>query len=418
MRILYIECNMGAAGDMLMAALYELLDDKEAFLDTINNLDIAEVKAEISIKKGIVGTKMQVLVGGIEEKSIDAGPLDKKEHSSSDSSEYSCNHGDECSHKGLSDIEDSIETLNLSTSVKSDAIAVYKLLADAESSVHGEPVSKIHFHEVGNLDAIVDIVGVCTLIKKLAPDRIVVSPIHVGSGFVRCVHGLLPVPAPATASLLKGVPTYSTHITGELCTPTGAALLKHFANSFGSMPMMSVNKIGYGMGAKDFEAVNCVRAFWGETDNSANGQIAELRCNIDDMTGESIGFAQQLLLDAGARDVFAIPVQMKKGRPGVLLTCICDVDKADFFAGLILKYTTTFGVRKSICDRYELKREIKVEATPYGEIRIKEGSGYGAEKYKVEYEDIADAAKRNGVTLQEVQNAVRGVDVHGIERKI
>jgi len=405
---------MGAAGDMLMAALYELLDEKDAFLDTINNLDIAEVKAETSIKKGIAGTRIQVLVNGLEEKSTNAWPHDEKGALSSDPSKS--NHREGCSHKILSDLENIIEALNLSEPVKSDAIAVYKLLADAESSVHGEAVSKIHFHEVGELDAIVDIVGVCTLIEKLAPDRILVSPIHVGSGLVRCAHGLLPVPAPATAHLLKGVPIYSTHICGELCTPTGAALLKHFADSFGPMPMMQVNKIGYGMGTKDFEATNCVRVFFGETDNrSTNGQIAELRCNVDDMTGESIGFAQQLLLDAGARDVFTIPVQMKKSRPGVLLTCICDVNKTDYFAGLILKHTSTFGVRKSICNRYELKRDIKVEATPYGEIRLKEGSGYGAAKYKAEFEDIADAARRNGVTLQEVQNAVRGVDIHGIE---
>ena len=410
MKILYIECNMGAAGDMLMAALYELLDDREAFLNTINNLDIAEVKTEASIKKGIAGTRMQVLVNGIEEKSTDDRPIDKKDISS-DSSKDGCNHGEGCSHKGLSDIENIIEALNLSTSVKSNAISVYKLLADAESSAHGELVSKIHFHEVGDLDAIVDIVGVCILIEKLAPDRIVVSPIHVGSGFVRCAHGLLPVPAPATANLLKGIPTYSTHITGELCTPTGAALLKHFADSFGSMPLMSVNKIGYGMGTKDFEMTNCVRAFWAETDyDSTNGQIAELCCNLDDMTGESVGYVQQLLFEAGARDVFTTPVQMKKGRPGVLLTCICDVDKADYFAALILKNTSTFGIRKSLCDRYELKRDIRVEATPYGEIQIKEGSGFGVSKCKAEYEDIAAVAKRNGVTLQEIQNVVRGMD--------
>jgi len=416
MKILYIECNMGAAGDMLMAALYEILDDKETFLNTINNLNIAEIKSETSIKRGIAGTRMQVLVNGIEEKSTDVELQSKKGLISSDSDKYGCNHGEGCSHSGLSDITDIIEDLDLSTNVKANAIAVYKLLADAESMAHGEPVSKIHFHEVGALDAIVDIIGVCTLIEKLSPDRIVVSPVHVGSGFVRCAHGLLPVPAPATAYLLKGVPTYSTHISGELCTPTGAALLKHFADSFGSMPMMRVNQIGYGMGSKDFDAPNCVRVFFGEIDNgSTNGQIAELRCNVDDMTGESIGFAQQLLLDAGARDVFSIPTQMKKGRPAVLLTCICDVDKSDYFAGLMLKHTSTFGVRKSICDRYELEREIKVKTTPYGEIRFKEGYGYGVLKYKAEYEDIADAARKNGVTLQEVQNAVGEVDVHGTE---
>ena len=302
-----------------------------------------------------------------------------------------------------------------SASVKANTAAVYELIADAEARVHDRPVSEVHFHEVGALDAVADITGVCLLMEKLSPDKVIVSPIHVGSGFVRCAHGLLPVPAPAAAYLLRGVPTYGGQIRGELCTPTGAALLKHFAASFGAMPVMRVSRIGYGMGAKDFEAANCVRVYLGETEESvANGQVAELRCNLDDMTGEEVGFTLQTLFDAGARDVFTIPAQMKKNRPGILLTCICDADKADYFAVLMLKNTTTFGVRKTLCERYTLDRDIKTVSTTYGDIRIKTGAGYGVSKYKPEYEDIAAAARRNDVSLWEIQRlAAEGLDTNG-----
>jgi uncharacterized protein (DUF111 family) len=186
------------------------------------------------------------------------------------------------------------------------------------------------------------------------------------------------------------------------------------------MPVMRVNKIGYGMGKKDFEAANCVRAFWGETGESAEGgQAAELRCNLDDMTGEAAGHALQALLSAGARDAYIIPVQMKKNRPGILLTCICGADEAGYFAELMLKHTTTFGVRKTLCDRYTLDREIKTVSTPYGEIRVKTGKGYGASKYKAEYDDAAEAARKNNVTLWDVQNAVtKGMEQIGIKSEI
>ncbi|MDR2648382.1 MAG: nickel pincer cofactor biosynthesis protein LarC [Clostridiales bacterium] len=411
MKMLFIECNMGAAGDMLMAALYELLDDKNGFIETINSLGLADVKAEPVVKKGITGTRIHVTINGIEEETSDAEP---------GAHAHAHEHNHAHSHTSMADIEGLIHSLRLSDNVKNNITAVYKLIADAEASAHGVPVSEIHFHEVGTRDAVADIAGVCMLMERLTPDQVVISPVHVGSGFVRCDHGLMPVPAPATAFLLRGVPTYGGHIRGELCTPTGAALLKHFGDSFGPMPIMRVSKIGYGMGAKDFEAANCVRVFWGETeDSAANGQVAELRCNLDDMTGEAIGYAFQVLINAGARDVFTLPIQMKKDRPGVLLTCLCDVDKADYFAGLILKHTSTFGVRKTVCERYMLDREIKTVSTDYGEIRLKTGKGYGVSRYKAEYEDIADAARENDVTLWKVQNEVRkGMCSNGIKPEI
>jgi uncharacterized protein (TIGR00299 family) protein len=267
-------------------------------------------------------------------------------------------------------------------------------------------MEQIHFHEVGSLDAIADIAGVCLAIDMLGPDEIISSPVHLGSGHVRCAHGILPVPAPATAYILKGVPTYSRDVKGELCTPTGAALLKCFAAKFSPMPLMSSEKIGYGMGFKDFKAANCVRAFLGTpfsadpAPGGPNGQVVELSCNLDDMTGEAIAFSAEILLENGALDAFLTPILMKKGRPATMLTCLCQVEKADFFAALMLKHTTTFGVRRHVCERYTLNRHVQ-ESSADELVMVKYGYGYGVEKHKLEYEDIAKLARETGRSLDE-----------------
>jgi uncharacterized protein (TIGR00299 family) protein len=258
---------MGAAGDMLTAALLELLPDQDAFLDEMNSLGIpcVHVKKESSIKCGIHGTHLRVTVDGEEEESPDLhahqhGNAHKHEHQQMFVS------GNEHYHQSsMNEIDHIIENLNLPHKVQENILAIYKMIAEAESTVHNIPVTEIHLHEVGTMDAIADITAVCLLMDKIAPRKVVVSPIHVGSGYVRCSHGILPVPAPATAFILRDIPIYSRGIKGELCTPTGAALLKQFATEFGSMPVMKVQAIGYGMGKKDFEAANCVRAFLGET---------------------------------------------------------------------------------------------------------------------------------------------------------
>lgn len=266
MKTLYIECNMGAAGDMLMAALLEICQEPEVFVDKLNDLQIPKVtyRSEKAVKCGITGTSMSVLVDGKEEECED---VHGHHHAHAGIEEHSHEHHGEHSHHHTSmrEITTMIKTLNLPDKVKQDAIAVYQLIAEAEGHVHGKPVDAIHFHEVGTMDAVADVVGVCYLLHELNPEQIVSSPIHVGMGQVHCAHGILPVPAPATAYILRGVPIYSGEIYGELCTPTGAALLKHFSAKFGSMPVMNVDEIGYGMGKKDFEAANCVRVMLGES---------------------------------------------------------------------------------------------------------------------------------------------------------
>ena len=379
MKILYLDCGMGAAGDMLTAALLELFDDKDAVLAELNGLGIPGVQyiAEKSEKCGIGGTHMRVLVEGHEE--------DEHRHH----------------HSGMDDIAHIVGHINASREVRQEIMDIYWIIAGAESKVHGVPVTHIHFHEVGAMDAIADVTAVCYLMDKLKADKICASPVHTGSGQVKCAHGLLPVPAPATANILTGVPIYGGAIKGELCTPTGAALLKHFVTKFGDMPAMAVQKIGYGMGKKDFEAPNCVRAMLGETAEKAE-QILELSCNLDDMTGEAIGFAMEVLLDAGALDVFTTAIGMKKNRPGVMLTILCREADKEKLLPLIFKHTTTLGLREKVCNRYTLSRREEIVQTPYGPVRQKIATGYGIERSKYEYEDLAKIARENGLSLTDV----------------
>jgi uncharacterized protein (TIGR00299 family) protein len=305
----------------------------------------------------------------------------------------------------MQSIAETVKTLSLPERVKSQILEVYGLIAEAESAAHGKPVEQIHFHEVGALDALADIGGVCLALDMLGPVEIVASPVHVGSGHVKCAHGLLPVPAPATAYILKGVPTYGGQIKGELCTPTGAALLKRFAAKFEGMPAKAWEKIGYGMGKKDFSAANCLRAFLGAEEADAegpNGEVAELSCNLDDMSAEDIGFAAEALMEAGALDVFLTPAFMKKWRPATVLTCLCPPGKANQFAALMLKHTTTFGVRSHICQRHMLDRAFREESGA----RFKDGEGYGAKKSKLEYEDAAKYARENGVSIMDARRAL------------
>lgn len=281
-------------------------------------------------------------------------------------------------------------------------MAVYRLIAEAESHVHGRPVEEIHFHEVGTMDAVADVTAVCLLMDRLEIDRVVVSPVHVGSGQVRCAHGILPVPAPATAYLLRDVPIYGGQIRGELCTPTGAALLKHFAAQFGEMPVMRLQAIGYGMGKKDFKAANCVRAMLGCMEDEAE-EIVELNCNVDDMTGEEIGFAMERLFEAGAREVFTEAIGMKKSRPGILLKVLCAKQQKEKMVQEIFRHTTTIGIRECGMHRYVLEREIVTVQIPYGPVRCKISNGYGITRRKFEYEDLSRIAAQEHMELSEVR---------------
>lgn len=402
MKTLYLDCGMGAAGDMLTAALIELLPDPDAFTQKLNSLSIPHVKyiKEPSVKSGITGTHMTVQVDGHEE--------DEHMHDHDHGHDHEEGHHHH-HHSGMHDIEHIVHGLNVPTMVKLDIIAVYKLIAEAESYVHGKPVDQIHFHEVGTMDAVADVTAVCMLMHELDPDEVVVSPVHVGSGQVKCAHGILPVPAPATAYILRGIPIYGGKIQGELCTPTGAALLKYYADRFGDMPVMKVDAIGYGAGKKDFEAANVVRAMIGDTEGKKD-IILELSCNVDDMTAEDISYAVNKLFEMGAREVFTVPVGMKKSRPGTLISVICTLDTKEVMVSTLFKYTTTLGIREVKTDRYVLARRIETVDTPLGKVRRKVSSGYGVRRTKYEHDDLTRIADEKGMSIDEVRKLIEDAE--------
>lgn len=478
MKTLYIECAMGAAGDMLTAALLELMPDKEAALAKLNAMGIPGVvfEAEPSAKCGITGTHMRVLIHGKEEGAVPCGHTHAHHHEhdhaherhhehehhahtqahvqedahchDSDAHDHAHHHEHDAhhhEHHGMAEIRSLIAEFAVSETVKEKALAVYQSIAEAESKVHGAEVDQIHFHEVGSMDAIADVTAVCLLMELLAPEQVIVSPIHVGSGTVLCAHGRLPVPAPATALILEGMPIYGGSVQGELCTPTGAALLKTFADSFGPMPPMTVAKTGYGMGTKDFEQANCLRAMLGEsftmngigskmqtvqdaedentgsrgaagkdteTENPAarktarEGRITEISCNLDDMTGEDIAFAAERILQAGALDVFTESIYMKKGRPAVKLTVLARPEDEERLAGEIFRHTSTIGVRIHTDRRYELARRSEQRKTPLGTIEVKISEGFGVRKEKIEFASLKEIAEMSGKSVAEVRAAL------------
>lgn len=405
MKTLYLECSMGAAGDMLASALLELVDDGEEFVKRLNSTGIPNVKfiKETSEKCAVTGTHLKVLVNGETEHEHE------HEHEHGHEHEHEHGHRESHSHSSMSSIEKTVSALKVSEKIKNEIIGVYKIIAEAESTVHARPVAEIHFHEVGALDAIADITAVCMLMEEIGAGQIISSAVNTGSGTVNCAHGTLPVPAPATALILKGIPSYSSGIGSELCTPTGAALLKYFCTDYGDRPPFAVEKIGYGMGSKDFETANCLRAFLGKSRDMA-ARITELSFNVDDMTGEEIGFLTEALFNGGAKEVFTMAAGMKKSRPGTLICVICDERDRDKMLSIIFKNSTTIGVRESIKNRYTLERTTKTVSTPYGEVRKKISSGFGVEREKYEYEDLKRIANENSFSLQTAREKVKQYD--------
>lgn len=400
MKTLYIQCNMGCAGDMLMSALSELLPNKDEFFQKLNKIGLKDVVYESKAVErcGITGTLTDVKINGEIEESTD------NDHNHEHSHHHHDHHHHE--HSDMKSITEIINGLNIPEKVKNDAIEVYNIIADAESKVHNKPVDLIHFHEVGNKDAIADIVGVSYIMYELDVDNICCSNINVGSGTVKCAHGILPVPAPATAFIMKGMPVYSNDVVGELCTPTGAALLKYFVNEYKPMPTIEIEKIGYGMGHKEFETANCVRAILGNTQEEKTDTITKLECNIDDMTGEEISFAEEMLFSAGARDVFTVPIYMKKNRPAVILTCLCVERDKNKIVETIFKHTSTIGIRESVMNRYVLNRKIEEKHTKLGTIQVKKSFGYGCEKEKVEYSTLSELALKNNMSISQVKKLI------------
>lgn len=381
---IYFECNMGAAGDMIASSLVDLFEDREKIAGELNSLGIPKTTMVLGEKKqcAISAVKLGVVIDGREEKP-DSDERDHHHH----------HHG-----RSLGEIYEIIDSLNTDDKVKTDIKNIYKIIADAEAKAHSQDVGEIHFHELGMLDAVADITAIAYLINKLCPDKITASPINVGNGSVMCAHGLLPVPAPATANILLGVPYYKSEIETELCTPTGAAVLKYYADEFVSEPILNnVTKIGTGAGTKELDRANIIRVFLYE-----ESSITELSCNIDDITGEEIAFALEKMMSEGALDCFVTPVVMKKGRPAFLFTLLCKNSDADKFAALIFKHTTTIGLRKYTPSRYTLEREF----SQTGSITVKKSEGFGASKEKIEFEQIKTLANEKDISVFEARREI------------
>ena len=397
MRTLYLDCGMGAAGDMLMGALYSLLPEEEQrdFIKRFGEMGLPEVELQVSrdVKCGIAGTHLSVLIRGQEGEIL--------EHSHS--------------HRTLDDVCTLIQNLQVSDKVKADVTAIYQRIAEAESRVHNTSVAEVHFHEVGMLDAVADVTGCAMLMEQLEAERVAVSPVNVGSGYVKCAHGLLLVPAPATVILLEDLLCYGGDVEGELCTPTGAALLSYYKTQCSPMPVMKIEQVGYGTGKKDFPVANVLRAMLGESEQEKDvmseslqetSPVVELCCNIDDMTGEEIGFACELLLQEGALEVYTTAVEMKKNRPGILLTVLCSQEQVEYMEKLLFQHTSTIGLRKRQWDRTALKRESRQVAFSLGQVNVKASTGHGVTKQKVEYEDLRKIATEQGMSLRQVKEVL------------
>ena len=410
MKLLYLDCFAGISGDMFLGALLDLGASEAKLREELSKLDLHgySVSTRRVIKQNISATKFDVIAA--EESALHSPRKFSGQGSAATT------HSHEHEHRGYSEIAAMIEKSKLSKGVKKRAVSLFRRIGEAEARIHGIPLEKVHFHEVGALDSIVDIVGACVAVEMLGVDEVQASPPRLGSGFVDTAHGRFPVPAPATLELLKGVPTQTSSEPVELVTPTGAAILAEFCAKFGPMPSMSVEKIGYGAGSRDLEKTpNVLRAVVGvgatrRVARTEEDTVAVIETNIDDMNPQLFGDVMERLLDAGALDVFLTPVQMKKNRPGTLLTVLCERDSVERMAELLLSQTTSFGVRVHEAQRRKLAREILKVKTKFGEIEVKIGRlGGKIVSRSPEFESCKRAASKAGVAVKEVYEETRRV---------
>ena len=448
MRIAYLECFSGVSGDMFLGALVDAGVSPEILHNTVAALDMG-ARLEISkvVRTGISATKVDVWINGEKDlpreeyweqqkHELTPGRLHAHQHQHSGRSDRdeesrasrSLPHEPPHSHehgRGLTEIRGIICAASIPDSAKRTAISVFEALGTAEAKIHNTSINNVHFHEVGAVDALVDIVCAVVGAEALGVKEIICSPLNVGGGTVRCAHGTFPVPAPATLELLAGAPVYSSGVQAELVTPTGAAIVKTLAARFAAFPEMKIEKSGYGAGSRDFPGhPNVVRLTIGEASTqalsarTASETITVLQANLDDLNPQVFGYVMDRLLEEGALDSFAMPVQMKKNRPGMLLTVLCEPEAALKLTHLIFSETTTLGVRRREETRQTLARRWEKVSTPWGEIRIKIASMNGTvTNYAPEYEDCRRIASEHHVPLKQVmQEAARAY--LGSDRKL
>ena len=407
MRTGYLECFAGISGDMLLGALVDAGVSRSLLEETARALNIgANLKFSAVDRSGITATKVDVLDAA-------SGEIAEAAHTQKHSHTHDHDHHHEHKHlhgRSWKQIRELIEQAPLASDARALALRAFELLAQAEGKIHGVPVETVHFHEVGAIDTITDIVCSAVGLCSLGVDAWYASAVNVGSGFVQCAHGIFPVPAPATAELLKGIPIYSAGIQKELTTPTGAALLKALGCSFETAPVLAAEVIGYGAGTRNPENFpNVLRLIIGESASvkkPAGERVVVLECAIDDATPQLVAHAMERILEEGALDVMCVPVLMKKGRMGSLLTVLCQPERRETFENLLLRETTTLGIRVREEDRVTLQRRFVEVETAYGIIRVKIGSRDGEDlNWMPEYEDCARVARQHNVPLKQVTQA-------------
>jgi uncharacterized protein (TIGR00299 family) protein len=392
MKIAYFDCFAGASGDMILGALLDAGLELATLKNEISKLRLSHYDLQVKkvVKRGLGGSQALVIV-------------DEKFH----------HHH----HRHLKHIEEIIAGSDLNEPIKSKSVEIFTRLAEAEAKIHQTTIEQIHFHEVGAMDAIIDVVGAVAGLVALGIQKVFCSPLHVGTGTINCAHGTLPVPAPATAELIKGKPVYSTGVSGELLTPTGAAILTTLASAFGPMPAMTVETIGYGAGTSEPAIPNLLRLAIGEAAVEIRDyeieQTVAIETNIDDMNPQLYDYLIHKMLAGGAMDVFLTPVQMKKNRPGTLLTVICPLELKEKFFDFLLRETTTIGLRWRIDNRVKARRTIKSVETKYGPIKFKvaEAGDYPI-NISPEYEDCKRAALDRKIPLKAVMEEARSVAHH------
>ena len=398
MKVLYFDCFSGISGNMTLGALLDLEIDPEKFKSELKKLNLNGYDIEITQKKknGIAGTYVDVIMNNLE------------------TAHANHSHGDKHKHKhsmrNFIDIEMIIDHSNLSSKVKEFSKKVFREIARAEAKVHGTDIENVHFHEVGAVDSIVDIVGTAICLEMLGAEKVFSSSLHDGQGFIECQHGTIPVPVPAVMEMLadSGIPLISEDVQTELVTPTGMGIIKSIASNFGKMPEMKIDRVGYGMGSRETGRLNALRVVMGILleDNKVDDEIVVLETNIDDMSPEFLGFTAERLLENGALDVYYTPIYMKKNRPAYMLTVLSNRDCEEKLTDIILIETSTLGVRKSVGIRSCMNREIETVNTQLGEVRVKVAYKGEFKKAAPEYEDCKEIANRTGMPIREVYEIV------------
>lgn len=396
MKILYFDCLSGISGNMTLGALLEIVGNEKYLLKELEKLNIDGYKVDISkkVKNGITGTYVDVILDNINNNSHESDKSDEKLH-----------HHE---HRNLEDINKIIDKSLLDENVKDLSKRIFLRVAKAESKVHGKSIEEIHFHEVGAIDSIIDIVGTAILINKINPDKVISSIVNDGYGFIECMHGKIPVPVPATSEIFNNskVKCRQIDIDTELVTPTGAAIIAELSKEFILLPTMKIEKIGWGAGLKDLNVPNVLKVYYGEIENFSEDFIV-METNIDDCSGEILGYTEELLFNNGALDVFFTPIYMKKNRPAYKLTVLCRRNKIKKLQNIIFRETTTIGIRYRVEERIELERECIEIDSKYGKLKAKKAKNNGEEYIYPEYESIKEVALKNDVPVKKIYKEIR-----------